>query len=111
MAAFFASKRKRWAHIRQLADASSSLAPATKKKRTFASAFFMYTVYVLHSASQDKIYVGMTSDLAKRSFFLELKLLPAYRRLVHQATLLHGEHHYAFDVLGICRSAGGCGHG
>jgi putative endonuclease len=56
-------------HIRQLADCSSSLLPATKAISQVSDGFFyvlMFTVYVLYSSHYAKIYVGYTSNLPQR---------------------------------------------
>jgi putative endonuclease len=55
----------RWAHNPKVTG--SSPVPATKKMAVRTNRFFMrFTVYVLHSAKFDKIYVGYTSDVESR---------------------------------------------
>ncbi|HEX3385544.1 MAG TPA: GIY-YIG nuclease family protein [Mucilaginibacter sp.] len=57
-------------HIRQLADSSSILLPATLESPFRAFLIFclnlMFTVYVLYSQTHNQIYVGFTSDLPNR---------------------------------------------
>ena len=58
-------------HIRQLADGSSILLPATLKSHplirvAFLILQYMFTVYVLYSPTYNKIYIGYTSNLENR---------------------------------------------
>ena len=64
-------------HIRQLADGSSILLPATKTKALNGAVVvnMPFTVYVLYSPKFNKIYIGYSSDLQSRLDRTHLKIL------------------------------------